>query len=73
MISLPFLFTLKCFLHIFFDSQLHHPSEKSGGLKSFEEHDDDDQPFPTLERALCVIDRHAGKSNLILIFFEAYR
>ena len=41
--------------------QLHHPSEKSGGLKTFPDHDEDHQPFPTLERALSVIDTHAGK------------
>ena len=41
--------------------QLHHPSEKSGGLKTFPDHDEDHQPFPTLERALSVIDTHAGE------------
>ena len=43
--------------------QLHHPSEKSGGLKTFPDHDEDHMPFPTLERALSVIDTHAGKMN----------
>ena len=41
--------------------QLHHPSEKSGGLKTFPDQSEDHQPFPTLERALSVIDTHAGK------------
>ena len=40
---------------------MHHPSEKSGGLKTFVDNDEDHQPFPTLERALSVIDTHAGK------------
>merc|ERR1719266_2166545 len=40
--------------------RLHHPSEKSGGLKTFPDHDEDHMPFPTLERALSVIDTHAG-------------
>ena len=43
--------------------QLHHPSEKSGGLKTFPDHDENHMPFPTLERALSVIDTHAGKIN----------
>ena len=37
----------------------HHPSEKSIGVKEFPD-DLDHQPFPTLERALTVIDPHAG-------------
>ena len=51
------------FFHICFYLQLHHPSEKSGGLKTFADPDEDHQPFPTLERALSVIDTHAGKYN----------
>ena len=52
--------------------QLHHPSEKSGGLKTFPDHDEDHQPFPTLERALSVIDTHAGKKCINLNIFEVF-
>lgn len=37
----------------------HHPHEKSSGIKVFSDLEDH-QPFPTLEKALQVVDSHAG-------------
>ena len=39
-------------------------------MKSFPDHDEDHQPFPTLERALSVIDTHAGKQICHEIDFQ---
>jgi len=42
------------------DLKVHHPSEKSAGVKTFEKDDVDHQPFPSLETALTNLDMDCG-------------
>ena len=39
---------------------MHHPYEKSAGVKTFPEGDDEYDPFPTLQTALTKIDQDCG-------------
>jgi len=40
--------------------KVHHPYEKSAGVKTFPEGDDEHDPFPTLQTALTKIDQDCG-------------
>ena len=54
--------------------QIHHPSEKSAGVKTFaaEEEDRDHAAFPTLETALTALDSHCG-FNIEIKFSQQYK
>ena len=52
---------------------MHHPSEKSSGVKEFvAEGEGDHAAFPTLEAALTTLDYHCG-FNIEIKFSQQYK
>jgi len=55
--------------------KVHHPSEKSAGVKTFPEAETGDsnhEPFPTLETALCHVDEDCG-FNIEIKFSQLFK
>ena len=52
--------------------KVHHPSELSAGVKTFQEGDTEHDPFPTLETALTNLDIDCG-FNIEIKFSQQYK
>ncbi|XP_023327915.1 glycerophosphocholine phosphodiesterase GPCPD1 isoform X2 [Eurytemora carolleeae] len=52
--------------------KVHHPHEKSTGVKTFQENDKEHEPFPTLETALNLLDSDCG-FNIEIKFSQLFK